>query len=113
MIYEKSIRQRSLGNSPYAAPNPLRGSPHPPLSTRYYTSSLPVWLDLIEDPEDWPSTFLSPEAKEVLDVLGRLIVVFEMPTAGSPDAVEALIREVGRVVMDGLVATVGLGSDGS
>ncbi|SPO06958.1 uncharacterized protein DNG_09652 [Cephalotrichum gorgonifer] len=109
------------GTAPTPSPT-LSGVTHIlPLSTPYYTASLPVWLDLIEDPEDWSSTFLSPEAKEVLDVLGGLIVVFEIPTTGSPDAAEALIREVGRVVReglggwewDGVVVAVGLGSDES
>ncbi|KAJ4288255.1 hypothetical protein N0V88_007445 [Collariella sp. IMI 366227] len=53
---------------------PSQAQPTPPLTTPYYTASIPIWLDLISTPTDWSATFLSPEAKEVLDVLGVLVL---------------------------------------
>lgn len=47
-------------------------------------------------------SFLSPEAKEVLEVLGGLIVVFPISTTASSSATKDLIREVGKVVKEGL-----------
>lgn len=75
---------------------------------------MPLWLDLIASPRDWASSFLSEEAREVLAVIGGLVLVFALP-AGAGDngdaaaaaaalaaAARELIREVGRVVRDGL-----------
>ncbi|KAK3308498.1 alpha and gamma adaptin binding protein p34-domain-containing protein [Chaetomium strumarium] len=63
----------------------LAGTTHPfALSTAYYTASIPIWLDLIASPAEWASSFLSPEAKEVLDVLGGVLVVFALPTPAHP-----------------------------
>lgn len=107
------------GTHPTPSPT-LSGTTHPlPLSTPYYTATLPLWLDLIDDPADWAATFLTPEAKEVLDALGGLLVIFEIPAKADDDAAEGLIREVGRVVReglggwewDGVVVAVGLGRD--
>ncbi|KAK4099547.1 hypothetical protein N658DRAFT_160510 [Parathielavia hyrcaniae] len=57
----------------------LAGTTHPlRIITPYYTATVPVWLDLIASPAEWSATFLSPEAKEVLDVLGGVLVVFPL-----------------------------------
>ncbi|UNI19604.1 hypothetical protein JDV02_005783 [Purpureocillium takamizusanense] len=85
----------------------LAGTTHDlSLATRYYRATVPVWLDLIAagtarndkqgtdattaravDPvasrttaaADWAASFLSDEAREVLDVLGAVVVVFAVP----------------------------------
>ena len=44
---------------------------------------MPIWLDLIASPEEWAESFLSPEAKEVLEVLGGVMVVFALPPPSS------------------------------
>ncbi|PNH58113.1 hypothetical protein VD0002_g9413, partial [Verticillium dahliae] len=59
----------------------LAGTSHVlPLTTSYYTATVPVWLDLVADAdgaedEDWAASFLAPEAREVLDALGGIVVV--------------------------------------
>jgi alpha- and gamma-adaptin-binding protein p34 len=58
------------------------------IKTQYYSTAVPIWLDLIADPAEWAAAFLSPEAAEVLAALGGLVLVFELPTA-PPDASEA------------------------
>lgn len=64
---------------------------------------MPIWLDLVATPSEWAVSFLSPEAKEVLEVLGGVIVVFAIPTSGSSlSATKDFIREVGKVVTKGL-----------
>ncbi|KAK3901206.1 hypothetical protein C8A05DRAFT_35122 [Staphylotrichum tortipilum] len=113
------------------APPTLAGTTHHlPLSTPYYTASVPVWLDLISSSPspssepgsspastspaaEWAASFLAPEAREVLGVLGGVVVVFALPSpsSGAPqggavaedggDAKE-LIRSVGKVVREGL-----------
>jgi hypothetical protein len=63
-----------------------------------------VWLDLIASPDEWAASFLSDEAGEVLAVLGGIVLVFALPAASSDAAAKTrdLIRQVGRVVKDGL-----------
>lgn len=73
-----------------------------PLETPYYTATVPIWLDLVSNPTEWSASFLSPEAKEVLDVLGGVMVVFALPTTGPRDDTRALLEEVGKVVREGL-----------
>lgn len=72
------------------------------LKTAYYTATVPIWLDLITIPSEWALSFLSPEAKEVLEVLGGVIVVFAIPAPASSASTKELIREVGKVMKDGL-----------
>lgn len=86
---------------------------------------MPLWLDLISDPAEWAASFLSEEAREVLGVLGGLVVVFGLPrdpaapatgtggkagvgadargvTPPSKERTREVIRHVGRVVKEGL-----------
>ncbi|KAM3558262.1 hypothetical protein ARSEF4850_004691 [Beauveria asiatica] len=93
------------GSSPITTEDTLAGSTHDlPLKTKYYSTTVPVWLDLIESPSEWASSFLCTEASEVLAVLGSLILVFSIPdsTATAADSTRQLIRQVGKVVHDGL-----------
>ncbi|KAL2144646.1 hypothetical protein VTI28DRAFT_8857 [Corynascus sepedonium] len=63
----------------------LAGTTHAlPLTTPYYTASVPIWLDLVSSPAEWSASFLSSEAKEVLDVLGGVLVVFSLPYPSPP-----------------------------
>ncbi|KKP05243.1 hypothetical protein THAR02_02633 [Trichoderma harzianum] len=96
------------GSSPEAASTSLAGTTHDlELKTSYYTASVPIWIDLIASPSEWASSFLSEEAREVLAVLGGLVLVFAIPNAkpatltGENDT-PSLIRYVGSVVQKGL-----------
>ncbi|KAL7934138.1 hypothetical protein V8C35DRAFT_303321 [Trichoderma chlorosporum] len=96
------------GTSPEAASTSLAGTTHDlELKTSYYTASIPIWIDLIASPSEWASSFLSEEAREVLAVLGGLVLVFAIPNA-KPTSLTAdndapsLIRHVGSVVQKGL-----------
>ncbi|CRK24432.1 hypothetical protein BN1708_013959, partial [Verticillium longisporum] len=79
----------------------LAGTSHVlPLTTSYYTATVPVWLDLVADAtadadDDWAATFLAPEAREVLDALGGVVVV--LPVARGVAAARGLVEQVGRV----------------
>lgn len=91
------------GTAPAGA---LAGTTHPlKLKTQYYSATVPVWLDLVAAPNDWAASFLSPEAEEVLAVLGGVVVVFKLPSPNSKEAAEEarkLLSEVGRVMKNGL-----------
>ncbi|KAI0123945.1 hypothetical protein BJ170DRAFT_67391 [Xylariales sp. AK1849] len=94
------------GTVPESATPTLAGTTHTlELNTAYYKASVPIWLDLISSPSEWSGSFLSPEAKEVLDVLGGVVVVFPLPTKPSSDesrTAKELIQHVGKVVKEGL-----------
>lgn len=94
------------GTIPEQASTSLAGASHTlSLITTYYTAEVPIWLDLISSPSEWSESFLSPEAKEVLEVLGGLIVVFALPAHADSEEGKAwrdLIQHVGRVVKEGL-----------
>ncbi|KAK5654792.1 hypothetical protein OQA88_6828 [Cercophora sp. LCS_1] len=78
----------------------LAGTTHIlPLTTTYYKADVPIWLDLVASPSEWAASFLSDEAKEVLQVLGGVVVVFGLD--GKSEAKE-LVAQVGRVVREGL-----------
>lgn len=96
------------GTHPESAQLSLAGTTHDlDIKTPYYSATVPIWLDLITTPTEWAGTFLSDEAKEVLEVLGGVVAVFAIPPSTSQsstqdDSVKALIKEVGRVVKEGL-----------
>lgn len=94
------------GTIPEQASTSLAGASHNlSLKTTYYTAEVPIWLDLISSPSEWSDSFLSPEAKEVLEVLGGLVVVFTLPAHTDSDEGKSsrdLIQQVGRVVKEGL-----------
>ncbi|KAK8116921.1 uncharacterized protein PG998_005202 [Apiospora kogelbergensis] len=107
-IHLSRVVKDLTGSAPETASTTLAGTSHTlDLKTAYYTASVPIWLDLIADPSEWSASFLSAEAKEVLEVLGGLVVVFPLPTKPGSDSDDAksareLIEHVGKVVQKGL-----------
>ncbi|KAI1127048.1 hypothetical protein F5Y10DRAFT_243550 [Nemania abortiva] len=94
------------GTAPEQTSTSLAGASHNlSLKTTYYTAEVPIWLDLISSPSEWSASFLSAEAKEVLEVLGGLMIVFALPVHTRTEEVKAakeLIQQVGKVVKEGL-----------
>ncbi|KAI1355939.1 hypothetical protein F5Y01DRAFT_268098 [Xylaria sp. FL0043] len=94
------------GITPEQTSTSLAGASHNlSLKTAYYTADVPIWLDLISSPSEWSTSFLSPEAKEVLEVLGGVMIVFTLPVHAHSDegkSSQELIKQVGKVVKDGL-----------
>ncbi|KAK8137054.1 hypothetical protein PG984_004994 [Apiospora sp. TS-2023a] len=105
-IHLSRVVKDLTGSAPETASTTLAGASHTlSLKTAYYTAEVPIWLDLITDPSEWSASFLSTEAKEVLQVLGGLVVVFPLPLKNDSDeakAARALIEHVGKVVQKGL-----------
>ncbi|GKT40968.1 uncharacterized protein ColSpa_01149 [Colletotrichum spaethianum] len=86
------------GYHPEPASTTLAGTTHLlSLKTSYYTADVPIWLDLISSPTEWSASFLSPEAKEVLTVLGGLAVVFALPLASSSSSATAPVPDASSV----------------
>ncbi|KAI1435905.1 hypothetical protein GGR50DRAFT_693645 [Xylaria sp. CBS 124048] len=94
------------GTTPEQTSTSLAGASHTlSLKTTYYTAEVPIWLDLISTPSEWSASFLSPEAKEVLEVLGGVIVVFALPVNPKSEegkAAQDFIEQVGKVMKRGL-----------
>ncbi|KAI0411227.1 hypothetical protein F5X98DRAFT_62052 [Xylaria grammica] len=94
------------GTIPEQTSTSLAGASHNlSLKTTYYKAEVPIWLDLISSPSEWSASFLSVEAKEVLEVLGGVMVVFALPVHAHSDegkSAQDLIKQVGKVVKDGL-----------
>ncbi|KAK0383758.1 hypothetical protein NLU13_9669 [Sarocladium strictum] len=111
------------GSNPQPASTSLAGTTHDlSLKTAYYTTTLPIWLDLISSPSDWAGSFLSEEAREVLSVLGGLVLVFSIPTSDTAaQRTRELVKHVGDVVKkglggwewDGVGLAVGVGDGGT
>ncbi|KAG9498538.1 hypothetical protein J7337_009345 [Fusarium musae] len=84
---------------------------------------VPIWLDLIASPSEWSESFLSPEAAEVLAVLGGVVVVFTAgPISSSKDhPAKELVEHIGKVLRkglggwewDGVGLAIGVGGDGN
>lgn len=103
--HDKLTHADLTGSKPTPSEGSLAGTTHDlPLKTKYYSATVPVWLDLIESPSEWSASFLSPEAGEVLTVLGGIILIFALPstTGSGDDATRDLIAHVGKVVHEGL-----------
>ncbi|RKL46757.1 hypothetical protein BFJ72_g2497 [Fusarium proliferatum] len=93
------------------------------LKTPYYSATVPIWLDLIASPSEWSESFLSPEAAEVLAVLGGVVVVFTAgPISSSKDHLaKELVEHIGKVLKkglggwewDGVGLAIGVGGDGN
>lgn len=94
------------GANPVPASTSLAGTSHDlPLKTAYYNATVPIWLDLIATPPEWAESFLTDEAREVLAVLGGLVLVFALPSAtstASGERTRELVKYVGQVVKQGL-----------
>ncbi|KAM0189975.1 hypothetical protein ACHAPQ_002099 [Fusarium lateritium] len=118
---------KDLTGSAPESPDPslsIAGTTHPlALKTPYYSTTVPVWLDLIASPSEWSDSFLSPEAVEVLAVLGGIVVVFTAgPISESQDhPAKELVEHVGNVLKkglggwdwDGVGLAIGVGGDGN
>lgn len=92
------------GTAPSISPgSPLAGSSHTwDVKTAYYHATIPIWLDEVAEPEVWAAEFLTPEAREVLSVIGAFVVCFRRPVdEAGLSGVKTLLEGVSQVVKDG------------
>ncbi|KAL8760192.1 MAG: hypothetical protein Q9199_000214 [Rusavskia elegans] len=72
-------------------PSLLEGS-ELPLTTPYYSTTIPIWHDtLCSNPaalENWQNEWSAPEAREVIQSLGAWVVVVRKPPSGQLDGRE-------------------------
>ncbi|KAI9666832.1 MAG: hypothetical protein M1829_005635 [Trizodia sp. TS-e1964] len=83
------------------------------LSTRYYTATIPIWIDEPPPPPalaPWQAAYLAPDAQGVLDALGALIFCFPKPlTAASLEGRKDMLKVYVGAVKD--VAARAAGGD--
>ncbi|KAI9894322.1 MAG: hypothetical protein M1814_003078 [Vezdaea aestivalis] len=46
---------------------------------KYYKARIPVWIDEIQDVDEWKNAFSGPEAVEVWEAIGAVVFVFKKP----------------------------------
>ncbi|KAF2806578.1 uncharacterized protein BDZ99DRAFT_490322 [Mytilinidion resinicola] len=69
------------------------------LETRYYTATLPIWIDEIPHIGEWREEFVKPEAQEVVSVLGAWVYCFRKPVKEEHlDSVKETLKAIADVV---------------
>ncbi|KAI9777852.1 MAG: hypothetical protein M1839_008529 [Geoglossum umbratile] len=100
-----SLLRDLTGTSPTPTTSTPAGLSHTlPLTTPYYSATIPIWIDQIPAARapQWAAEYLTPDAADVLRALGAFVYVFRKPV--DADAL-AVIKEglgaVGTVVREG------------
>lgn len=78
------------------------------LTTKYYTATLPIWIDEIADVSEWRAEFTKPEAREVVSVLGAWVFCFKKPVT---DAEFDVVRASLQAIADVIERACGFGGD--
>lgn len=68
------------------------------ITTKYYSTTVTLWLDEVTNPSAWVSDFLSDEAAEVITALGGWVYCFRKPaTRDEFDAVKSNLAQFAAV----------------
>ncbi|KAF2838025.1 hypothetical protein M501DRAFT_906479, partial [Patellaria atrata CBS 101060] len=107
------------GSVPTLTTSSLAGSSHSlELCTRYYTTTVPIWIDELTTPALWTAEFLKPEAIEVIRAVGAWIYVFRAPSSeeewrvhieGMRGVREVVEKGMGAEGWDGVMLAVAMG----
>ncbi|KAL5120018.1 hypothetical protein ACEQ8H_002116 [Pleosporales sp. CAS-2024a] len=97
------------GSAPEALSGSVAGLTHEwLLETKYYTATLPIWIDEIADVDEWRTAFTAPEAREVIAALGAWIYCFRKPVT---EADQSTITETMQAIADAIDRACGFGGD--
>ncbi|KAL6709119.1 hypothetical protein ACN47E_001935 [Coniothyrium glycines] len=69
------------------------------LETKYYTTTVPIWIDEIPNLAEWRTEFTKPEAREVITALGAWIYCFKKPVDGKDlDTIKNTMQAIAGVI---------------
>jgi hypothetical protein len=78
------------------------------LKTKYYTVTLPIWVDEITDVPEWRTEFTKSEAREVVTALGAWLYCFRKPITQTD---LSGIKETMQAIADVIERACGYGGD--
>jgi hypothetical protein len=78
------------------------------LETKYYTTTLPIWVDEVTDLTEWRTAFTAPEAREVITALGAWIFCFRKPVS---QADLSAIKDTMQAIADSIERACGFSGD--
>ena len=68
------------GSAPEQQGDSIAGLSHTwKLETSYYSVDLPIWVDEIIHVDEWKADFVTPDAREVVQVVGAWVYCFRKP----------------------------------
>ena len=97
------------GSAPEPTSNTTAGLTHEwRLETKYYTATLPIWIDELPNVAEWRTEFTKPEAREVVTALGAWVYCFKKPV----DEKELdTVKETMQAISDIIERACGYGGD--
>ncbi|KNG46662.1 sm-like ribonucleoprotein [Stemphylium lycopersici] len=97
------------GSAPEPTSNTTAGLTHEwRLETKYYTATLPIWIDELPNVSEWRNEFTKPEAREVVTALGAWVYCFKRPV----DQKDLdTIKETMQAISDVIERACGYGGD--
>ncbi|KAF2126454.1 hypothetical protein P153DRAFT_297908 [Dothidotthia symphoricarpi CBS 119687] len=88
------------GSAPEPTAETVAGLTHEwRIETKYYTATVPIWIDEISNVTDWQAEFTKPEAREVVTALGAWMYCFKKPVEEKDvDTIKETMQAVAKVI---------------
>ncbi|KAJ6268555.1 hypothetical protein PSV08DRAFT_373066 [Bipolaris maydis] len=97
------------GSAPEPTSNTTAGLAHElRIETKYYTATVPIWIDELPNVAEWRTEFIKPEAREVVTALGAWVYCFKRPVE-EKDVDK--VKETMQAISDVIERACGYGGD--
>lgn len=97
------------GSAPEPTSNTTAGLTHElRIETKYYTATVPIWIDELPNVAEWRTEFTKPEAREVVTALGAWVYCFKRPVE-EKDVDK--VKETMQAISDVIERACGYGGD--
>ncbi|PZC91808.1 Adaptin-binding domain containing protein [Pyrenophora tritici-repentis] len=95
-----SLLKELTGSAPEPTSGTTAGLTHEwRLETKYYSATIPIWVDELSNVVEWRTEFTKPEAREVVTALGAWIYCFKRPVeAGDLETIKQTMQAVSDVI---------------
>ncbi|ENI03452.1 hypothetical protein COCC4DRAFT_142855 [Bipolaris maydis ATCC 48331] len=105
----KGMFQQLTGSAPEPTSNTTAGLAHElRIETKYYTATVPIWIDELPNVAEWRTEFIKPEAREVVTALGAWVYCFKRPVE-EKDVDK--VKETMQAISDVIERACGYGGD--